>query len=432
MKAVLLNGSAQHDDTGQQVTITLTEQLQAAGWDVESIILRDKTIGICAGNFLCWVRTPGICQLDDDNRAIAAAIANCDLLVYLTPVTFGGYSPTLKRMVDHQIQNISPFFTQINGEIHHQRRYSHYPDFLVIGWLESPNPREEAIFRHLVHRNTLNFYAQRTYCGLTYAGQTAAERQSLVKTWLRELSEGTVSPVPALADTGAPAVETTRAPRRAILLVGSPRARKSTSHILGSYLMEQLAAHDVETETIQVYASLSSPEKTRALLEKLDTADLAVLAFPLYVDSLPAPVTALMEQIAAHRAGHSSEIHFAALVNCGFPEAHHNNTALAICEEFSRQAGMSWAGGLALGAGGVYVQGKMPDERDKRIQPITKALRLAADALANGHAIPLPARDLMAKIHIPAWLYRTLGNLGWKQQAKKFGSRKQLRRQSYR
>ena len=79
-------------------------------------LLRDKKIGNCAGDFFCWIRDPGICNVDDDNREIANSIANSDLMVYITPVTFGGYSSTLKKMVDHQIQNVLPFFEQVNGD----------------------------------------------------------------------------------------------------------------------------------------------------------------------------------------------------------------------------------------------------------------------------------------------------------------------------
>ena len=108
-------------------------QLQARGWGAETIVLREQKIGNCAGDFFCWVRSPGVCNVDDDNRVIAAKVVRSDLVIYLTPVTFGGYSSALKRMVDHQIQNISPFFTAIDGEIHHQPRYAAYPDLLVIG-----------------------------------------------------------------------------------------------------------------------------------------------------------------------------------------------------------------------------------------------------------------------------------------------------------
>ena len=71
-------------------------------------------------------------------------------MVYLTKVTFGGYSSALKRMVDHQIQNISPFFAmKVAGETHHQKRYEKYPDFLAVGWTDALDPQAEAVFQHL-------------------------------------------------------------------------------------------------------------------------------------------------------------------------------------------------------------------------------------------------------------------------------------------
>ena len=431
MKAILLNGSTENDLTGKRVTEKLTTQLQAAGWDVESVLLRDKKIGNCVGNFRCWISSPGTCFIDDDNRSIAAAVANSDLMVYLTSVTFGGYSSTLKRMVDHQIQNISPFFAKVNGETHHQRRYDRYPNFLTVGWMNAPDPRAEVIFRHLAQRNAVNFYAQKSYCGLVDAGQSDAEIQAQVETWLRALSNGTVPPAVSALPEMNTAIDSAPAPRRAVLLVGSPRTRKSTSHSIGSYLMKQLAARGIETEVIQIYTSLNSPEKMRLLLEKLDAADLAVLSFPLYVDSLPAPVIAALERIAAHRAGHQGKTRLVTLVNCGFPEAQHNNTALAICEEFSRQSALNWAGSLSLGAGEGMVHGVPLDEMDGRVHALKKALDLAAESLAEGKAIPKAAQDLLDKPFIPGWLYRLIGGFGWKQQAKKYGAEKDLRRQSY-
>ncbi len=92
MKALLLDGSQANDKTVERVRAALTGQLQARGWEVEHVLLREKKIGNCAGDFFCWIRTPGLCNVNDDNRIIAAAIIASDLLVYLTPVTFGGYS----------------------------------------------------------------------------------------------------------------------------------------------------------------------------------------------------------------------------------------------------------------------------------------------------------------------------------------------------
>lgn len=426
MQTIILDGS----HSGDPLAVRLNAALRAHVPKAETVVVREKRIGNCAGDFFCWVRSPGICNVNDDNRLIAARIVQSDLLVYLTPVTFGGYSSALKRMVDHQIQNILPFFTSVSGEIHHQKRYERYPNVLAIGWMDAPDPRAEAVFRHLVHRNSINMHTQTAICGLAIGDQPDVELTAQAGLWLEALAHGSNSPVPALPATDTFPGEAEPV-RRAVLLVGSPRTKKSTSALLGGYLMAHLAAKGIAVETVQIYTSFNSPERTRAALETLDAADLVVLAFPLYVDSLPAPVTAALEKIAVRRAGRAARQRFAAIANCGFPEAAHNATALAICSEFARQAGFTWAGGLALGGGEGLIHGTPLNELDGRAIPIKKALGLAAAALAEGKPVPQAARDLMAKPVIPGWLYCFFDDYGWKQQAKHYGVDKSIKRQPY-
>jgi multimeric flavodoxin WrbA len=433
MKAILLDGSPANDVTGERVRTAATLELQSRGWDVKHILLREKKIGNCAGDFFCWIRNPGVCNVADDNRNIAEAIVHSDLMVYLTPVTFGGYSSALKRMVDHQIQNVLPFFAQVNGETHHQRRYHKYANFLAIGWMETPNAQSEGVFRHLAWRNAINFNAKTAVTGLVLAGQTDEEIRLLAQSWLNDFQNGKSSQPVKLPERGESGAEA-REIRRALLLVGSPRTRKSTSQSLGGYLFEKLGERKVQTETIYIHTSLRSPERMQALLKAVEAADLVTLAFPLYVDSLPAPVIEALERIAVHRSGRG-QTHpqlFAAISNCGFPEAHHNATALAICENFARQAGFEWAGSLALGAGQGLVHGMPVAELDNQSAiPLKKALDIAAEALANGKIIPRTAVDLLAKPIIPGWLYRLVGIYGWRQQAKQYGMEKFLKRRPY-
>lgn len=426
MKALILDGSPANDPQGVQIVDALHRHLPEA----ETVPLREQKIGNCAGDFFCWVRSPGMCNTNDDNRIIAARIMQSDLIIYLTPVTFGGYSSELKRMVDHQIQNILPFFRNIHGEIHHQKRYRAYPNLLVIGWIDEPNARAEAIFRHLVHRNAINMFAKTSVCGLVIGHPSAEDLESQTKLWLEAIASGSSSPVPALPSMDVSYADTTSI-RGAVLLVGSPRTKKSTSASLGGYLFEQLNARGIETQTIQIYTSLNSPERMKAMLDSIDNADLVVLAFPLYVDSLPAPVTAALEKIAAHRKENQTPTRFAAIANCGFPRANHNNTALAICSEFARQNGFTWMGGLSLGAGEGIVHGIPLNELDGRAIPLKRALDLAAEAFAYGNPIPQAARDLLAKPIIPSWVYTLHGDFGWKQAAKQYGMEKELKRQPY-
>jgi len=432
MKVIILDGSREADKTGERLHKILTTQLITRGWDAKHIPLRDKKIGNCAGDFFCWVRSPGVCNVDDDNREIANGIANSDLVVYLTPVTFGGYSSTLKKMIDHQIQNILPFFEQVGGETHHQKRYRKYPDFLAIGWMNRSDMQTEAIFRHLTYRNALNFHAGRYVTGVVLADQTEDEMRASIQGWLNKLERGKMLQPGKLPEIDKTSLRPSPI-RRAHLLVGSPRTRKSTSNSLGGYLFEGLNTRGVQTDTTFIHTSIRSKARMETMLDALDAADLVVLAFPLYVDSLPAPVMEALERIAAQRAkSHRSRRQlFAAISNCGFPEPDHNATALAICANFAHLTGFEWGRSLALGAGEGIVHGTPLNELDGRAIPLRKALDLAAEALAQGLAIPDEAQALLAKPFIPGWLYRWMGAFGWRQQAKKYGADKNLKRQPY-
>jgi multimeric flavodoxin WrbA len=431
MRAILVDGSRADDHTGERVCAALTAQLEAQGWEVEHIALLEKKIGNCAGDFFCWVRTPGVCNINDDNRIIAEALVNSDLIVYLTPVTFGGYSSALKRMVDHQIQNVSPFFARIEGETHHHKRYKVNPDLLAVGWMDAPDAQSEAVFRHLVWRNAINYHAKTWVSDVVLASQSDGEIQASAQDWLDDVQNGRSSQrveLPTYSVTGSGASEI----RRALLLVGSPRTRKSASNSLGGYLFEQLSARSIQTETIYLHTVLRSPARVRALFGAVDAAHLVVLAFPLYVDSLPAPVIEALERIAAHRQAcdASQRQLFAAIANCGFPEAHHCAAALAICEIFARRSGFAWAGALALGAGGM-ISGTPLGEGGGKTLLIRESLELAAERLALGQGIPPAARDMMAKPVIPPWAYRLLGGLGWLRGAKHYGAIRLLNRKPY-
>jgi hypothetical protein len=160
MNAVVLDGF--HDGRGQDVLDITADALAQAGYATEITPLREKAIAPCLGCFGCWVRTPGECVIDDEGRDVARAVARCDLLVYFTPVTFGGVSSELKKAVDRLIPNISPFFARVQGETHHQRRYGRSASLIGLGVLPAPDREAEALFKTLVEDNATNFRSPRT------------------------------------------------------------------------------------------------------------------------------------------------------------------------------------------------------------------------------------------------------------------------------
>lgn len=158
MKALILNGALKEGKSIIEINRHTEEMLDEKGYEVESVLLNEKKIGECLGCFKCWVKTPGICIIDDYGRNIAQKVINSDLLIYLTPVIFGGYSSELKKAIDRVIPLILPFFKTVNGEIHHVKRYEKYPKVIVLGIMSGKNKEMKETFNSLIKRNAINWY----------------------------------------------------------------------------------------------------------------------------------------------------------------------------------------------------------------------------------------------------------------------------------
>jgi multimeric flavodoxin WrbA len=92
MKALLLDGSRANEPDLDDIKIRFQKELKSKGWEVEVLELKNLNISPCTGCFKCWIKTPGICITDDAAREVSNKFVQSDLLVLLSPVTFGGYS----------------------------------------------------------------------------------------------------------------------------------------------------------------------------------------------------------------------------------------------------------------------------------------------------------------------------------------------------
>lgn len=216
-----------------------------------------------------------------------------------------------------------------------------------------------------------------------------------------------------------------------LILIGSPKGRRSASWTLGSRLAEGLREHGAAVADALVQSELRTEEGTARLLEAVDASDLVVLAFPLYVDSLPAPLTRLLELVSGRRSGPppARTTRLAAIVQCGFPEAHQCDTAVAICRLFAERAGMRWAGALAMGMGGSLGEDlrKLPGGG----RNLLDALERASESLAGGGDIPGEAASRFARPLMPRWMYLLFGNLGWRRQMRQNGARRPIAYRPY-
>jgi multimeric flavodoxin WrbA len=173
MKAVFLKGSPPggRDPLSNRAAAAVVARAKVLGWDMKAFALAGMDIQPCRGCFSCWVKTPGRCVIRDDEEQVLAATAASDRVIWLTPVTFGGYAPELKKALDRIIPILLPFFTRVRGETHHPLRYPRRRRLLAIGTLRQEDAESEGVFRRLVGRNALNMgdveASTLVYCGDT-------------------------------------------------------------------------------------------------------------------------------------------------------------------------------------------------------------------------------------------------------------------------
>lgn len=156
MKILLLDSSKENDSVLEYAR-QLTEQLSKnQNHQIISFILRDLDIKLCSGCFNCWFKSPGICVKADTGAEIIQTAAKSDLWIFLTPVTYGGYSYHLKKIIDRMPPLMLPFFIKENGETHHNLRYNK-AKLIVFGSLPAKDEESENIFVDLAYRNSINF-----------------------------------------------------------------------------------------------------------------------------------------------------------------------------------------------------------------------------------------------------------------------------------
>jgi hypothetical protein len=188
MNITILNGALPGDNFVDSLPDMLAAQLAGQGHPVRTWTLREEKIAFCLGCFECWTKYPGLCRIDDTGREVTESIINSDLVIYLTPVTFGSYSSELKKALDRSICLIMPFFTRIDGEVHHLPRYERYPRLLGLGVLAGPDPEQERIFATLLDRNAINMHAPANAAGFVYRSQGMENLTTNLERLLQEIN----------------------------------------------------------------------------------------------------------------------------------------------------------------------------------------------------------------------------------------------------
>jgi len=162
-------------EIGIQIRSSIQGILEREGHSVRTKILNSKELKPCTACLGCWIKTPGQCQIkDDEANSIAAQLINANAVILISEIVYGGFSADIKAFLDRSLQNILPYFENYKGETHHPMRYNHFPIWIAVGY-GNVSDMEKRTFTMLAEKNALNMRPAR------YLAVTIHNSDELVK-----------------------------------------------------------------------------------------------------------------------------------------------------------------------------------------------------------------------------------------------------------
>ena len=121
----------------------------------DRVLSADGKYAPCQGCFGCWTRHPAECFMKDRLQQICRVIGQADELVIITKNLYGGYSASVKNVLDRSIGTSTPLSTYRGRQMHHTLRYGKHDLWKVIVYGDITKEEKES-FRYLAERNALN------------------------------------------------------------------------------------------------------------------------------------------------------------------------------------------------------------------------------------------------------------------------------------
>ena len=97
-KILVISTSLRADSNSDLLAEAFMNGAREAGYKVEKVSLKDKTIGFCRGCLVC--QKTGNCVIRDDAGGIVEKMLHADVLVFATPVYYYEMSGQMKTLLD--------------------------------------------------------------------------------------------------------------------------------------------------------------------------------------------------------------------------------------------------------------------------------------------------------------------------------------------
>ncbi|MCX6646150.1 MAG: flavodoxin family protein [bacterium] len=121
MKILAINSSPKMDKGSTAMILTpFLDGLKECGGEVEVLYTKKLNVKHCLADYTCWIKTPGVCVLDDDiNSIVLPKVRDADILVLATPLYVDGMSGPMKCLVDRFIPLGQPYMKMVDGHCRH-------------------------------------------------------------------------------------------------------------------------------------------------------------------------------------------------------------------------------------------------------------------------------------------------------------------------
>jgi hypothetical protein len=200
---------------------------------------------------------------------------------------------------------------------------------------------------------------------------------------------------------------------------GSPKAKDSASECILKMLKNLFNNNDMISEY-----NFRKPHLDNKEIEQICQCNVIVMAFPLYVDGVPAHLlSCLYEMEKFFKTSPNPNIKVYALVNSGFYEGKQNSLALEMVENWCEKCGISFGQGIGIGGGGMFPSmTNVPDGKGPKKKSY-EALKI----LSNNISTNSSAENIFISPSFPRFAYKLSAEVGWRQKIKSNGlSRKDL------
>lgn len=157
MRMVLLNGLEKDEQSSFINDILLL--FENNNIEITHFKLKDMNILPCTACGSCGLITPGQCVIKDDMEQIIKTISDSQGMVFVTPIRFGGYASTLKKVIDRFMLLGLPLYIYKEGHLLHPMRYD-LKWLIGIGIDEKRKKNQVKSFEKLIAHNGLNMLVE--------------------------------------------------------------------------------------------------------------------------------------------------------------------------------------------------------------------------------------------------------------------------------